>query len=292
LGLFIISFKISQLNRIHGRGGGLMPEYSSEALEMSRNTHMERHGCTSERLLLPGENAAHWEALLEDLMEEYGPETAADHQLVHEAARSVWVLNRNNLRYDEIEQTLYKEQSDSTLWTEEQWRRLELRTRYRTTAERSWMRAMRGLEHVRRNRVAEEVARARRGKLEAETKAIQRNAPAAEPKKERTAPEAAFELPKPEPHALHQRVVVTVMEGKTAVTGYPANEQITAMAEGVDERVQVIRRFEFPNGVPAEYEWTSGKMVWSTSLTRWRRLVEFENMRDAEVFLDPRIVPE
>ena len=103
---------------------------------------------------------------------EYGPETAADCQLVHEAARSVWVLNRNNLRYDEIEQTLYEEQRDSTLWTEEQWRRLELRTRYRTTAERSWMRAMRGLEHVRRNRVAEEVARARRAKLEAETRAI------------------------------------------------------------------------------------------------------------------------
>jgi hypothetical protein len=267
-----------------------MPGYSSETLEMSRTEHLERHGCTSKRLLLPGEDAAQWEALLEDLIEEYGPETAADRQLVHEAARSVWVLNRNNLRYDEIEQTLYKEQSNSTLWTEEQWRRLELRTRYRTTAERSWMRAVRGLEHVRRNRVAEDVARARRAKLEAETNAIQREAPVPQPKKERA--ESSLEWPKPELQGLHQRIVVTVLDDNTAVVGYPANDQIAAMAEGVDERAQVVRTFEFPNGVPMEYAWTGGKMVWGTSLTRWRRLVELEKAREREVFLDPRIVSE
>jgi hypothetical protein len=213
---------------------------------------------------------------------------------VNEAARAVWVLNRNNLRFDEIEQTLYVEQSDTTRWTEEQWRRLELRTRYRTTAERSWMRAMRGLEHVRRNRATEEVARARRAKLEAETKAIEgkstNGAKAAEPKKDQATP--LREMPKPEPHPLHQRIVVTMMEGKTAVTGYPANDQVEAMAEGADGRVQVIRTFEFPNGVPAEYEWTGGKTVWAISLTRWRRLVELEKARDADVFLDPRMVTE
>jgi hypothetical protein len=250
----------------------------------------ERHDCTSKRLLLPGEEPARWAALLDDLREEYGPETAADHQLVNEAARSMWVLNRNNLRYDEIEQTLYHEQSDSTLWTEEQWRRLELRTRYRTTAERSWMRAMRGLEHVRRNRASEDVARARRAKLEAETKAIE-GAKRPEPKKERTSA-SSLELPKPEPHALHQCIIVTVVEDKTTVKAYPANDQIAAMAEGIDRQTQVIRRFEFPNGAPAEYAWAGEKKVWSTNLTRWRRLVELEKTRDTEVFLDPRIVEE
>ncbi len=252
---------------------------------------MERHGCTSERLLLPGEEPAKWEALLADLIEEYGPETAADCQLVHEAARSVWVLNRNNLRYDEIEQTLYKEESNSTLWTEEQWRRLELRTRYRTTAQRSWMRAMRGLEHVRRNRVTEGVARARRAKLEAETKAIKGHAPAAEPKEARAT--SPFDLPaKRSTHPLYQRVVVKVTEGKTAVLEYPTNEGIAAMAGVADEQAPVVRTFEFPNGVPAEYEWTGGKMIWRMSLPTWRRLAELEKMRDVKVFLDPRIVAE
>jgi len=262
----------------------------------------DRHGCTSKRLLLPDEDKGCWDALLEDLQEEYGPETAADHQLVYEAARSVWVLNRNNLRFDEIEQKLYEEQRDTTLWTEEQWRRLELRTRYRTTAERSWMRAMRGLEHVRRNRVSEDVARARRAKLEAETKVIAERVttesakaaePKAEPKKDRATP--SIELPKAESHPLHQRIVVSVIEDKTTVRAYPANDQIAAMAEGGDGRVQVIRTFEFPDGVPAEYVWAGERAVWSMSVARWRKLVELEktrDTRDTEVFLDPRIVPE
>jgi hypothetical protein len=272
---------------------------SSETLEMSNNKQRwnpERHGCTSKRLLLPGEDEGCWAALLDDLREEYGPETAADHQLVYEAARAVWVLNRNNLRYDEIEQTLCKEQRDSTLWTEEQWRRLELRIRYRTTAERSWMRAMRGLEHVRRNRASEDVARARRAKLEAETKAIAgrsatESVKAAEPKKERPAA-ALLDFPKPEPHALHQRVVVTVIEDKTTVRGYPANDQIAAMADGVDGRAQVIRTFEFPNGVPAEYAWAGERAVWGIPLKRWWKLVKLEKTRDTEVFLDPRLIDE
>jgi hypothetical protein len=141
-----------------------------------------------------------------------------------------------------------------------------------------------------RRRVAEDVARARRAKLEAETKAIKRDATVVQPKKERA--ESSFELPKLAPHALHQRIVVTVMDGKTTVIGYPVNAQIAAMAEGMDERAQVVRTFEFPNGVPAEYAWTGGKMVWGTSLTRWRRLVELEKAREREVFLDPRIVSE
>ena len=264
---------------------------------MSRNKHTERHGCTSKRLLLPDEDEGCWDALLEDLQEEYGPETAADHQLVYEAARSVWVLNRNNLRFDEIEQKLYEEQKDTTLWTEEQWRRLELRTRYRTTAERSWMRAMRGLEHVRRNRVSEDVARARRAKLEAETKAIEGRPaavgvkaaePKAEPKKDRGAP--SLELPKAESHPLHQRIVVTVVDGEATAMAYPANDQVAAMAEGADTSVQVIRTFEFPDGVPAEYAWTGGKAVWGMSVARWRRLVQLEKMRGDGVFLHPGMV--
>jgi len=253
--------------------------------------NLERHDCTSKRLLLPDENVEHWEALLADLWDEYGPETAVDYQLVYEAARSVWVLNRNNLRYDEIEQKLHEEQSNSTLWTEEQWRWLELRIRYRTTAERSWIRAMRGLEHVRRNRASEDVARARRAKLEAETKVIEgakEPEPKAELKKEPVP--SSLGLPTLEPHALHQRIVVSVVEDRTAVRGYPANDQIAKMAEGADPKAQVIRTFEFPDGVPAEYKWAGERAAWRISLARWRKLVELEKTRDTEVFLDPRIV--
>jgi hypothetical protein len=111
-----------------------------------------KHACTSSRLLLPDENPAKLDELLEALREQYRPETTLDLQFVVEAARAIWVLGRNNRRYDEIEQTLYGEEPDSTKWTEEQWRRLDLRARYRTTAERSCTRALRNLGHIRSGR--------------------------------------------------------------------------------------------------------------------------------------------
>jgi hypothetical protein len=153
------------------------------------------------------------------------------------------------------------------------------------------MRAMRGLEHVRRNRASEDVARARRAKLEAETKLIEgakAAEPKAEPKKERAG--SSLALPTREPHALHQRIVVSVVENQTAVRGYPANDQIAKMAEGADPKAQVVRTFEFPDGVPAEYRWVGERLAWRIGLARWRKLVELEKTRDAEVFLDPRIV--
>src|SRR5258708_1356748 len=114
---------------------------------MSKNQSLNayKHGCTSKRLLLPDEDRPRWEALLEGMWEEYQPETPVDCRLVGEAARAIWNLERNNQRFDEYEQKLHGEQPDSTQWTTEQWHQLELRTRYRTTAERSWMRALRGL---------------------------------------------------------------------------------------------------------------------------------------------------
>ena len=111
-----------------------------------------KHGCTSSRLVLPDENPAELEELLEGLREQYRPETTLDLKFVVEAARAMWVLERNNRRYDEIEQTLYTEERDSTKWTDEQWKRLDLRARYRTTAERSCARALRNLAHVRSQR--------------------------------------------------------------------------------------------------------------------------------------------
>src|SRR6266851_2016418 len=112
---------------------------------------MEKHGCTSKQLLLPNEDAAELAALRAGLLDEYQPTTPKDRQLVEEAARSLWMLGRNNRRFDEIEQVLWAEENDSTKWTDAQWKRLELRTRYRTTAERGCSRALRGLDHVRRS---------------------------------------------------------------------------------------------------------------------------------------------
>src|SRR5690349_22972429 len=73
-----------------------------------------KHACTSSELLLPDENAAELDELLEGLHEQYRPETALHIQFVIDAARAIWLLKRNNQRYDEYEQALYKQEPDST----------------------------------------------------------------------------------------------------------------------------------------------------------------------------------
>src|SRR6478672_9723104 len=130
------------------------PDTRARALEklLDSRWNATKHGCTSSRLLLPDENPEELEEVLEGLREQYRPETILDLKFVVEAARAIWVLQRNNRRYDEIEQTLYTEEQDSTKWTDEQWKRLDLRARYRTTAERSCARALRNLAHVRSQR--------------------------------------------------------------------------------------------------------------------------------------------
>jgi hypothetical protein len=106
----------------------------------------------SSRLLLPDEDPAELDELLEALREQCQPEVTLDFQFIIEAARAIWTLKRNGCRYDEFEHALHKQQPDSTKWTAEQWRQLDLRTRYRTTAERSCTRALQNLAHIRHSR--------------------------------------------------------------------------------------------------------------------------------------------
>jgi hypothetical protein len=225
-----------------------------------------KHGCTSSRLLLPDEDRAGLEELLEGLREQYRPERALDLRFVVEAARAMWVLDRNNRRYDEIEQTLYAEEADSTKWTDEQWRRLDLRARYRTTAERSCTRALRNLAHVRSHRA---------GITEVPDK----------PKEEKKTP---LELPKAGPPPLYQRIVVTVADGKASTRVYPTNEQLRRVTEHVKPETKLARIFEFPDGVPAEYGWADGAHCrYEIDVETWRKLIEIEEARGDRVFLNP-----
>jgi len=219
-----------------------------------------KHACTSSRLLLPDENPAKLDELLEGLRQQYRPETTLDLQFVVEAARAIWVLGRNNRRYDEIEQTLYGEEPDSTKWTEEQWRRLDLRARYRTTAERSCTRALRNLGHIRSGRAQfQEV----KGKAKEE--------------KQKAAEEKPLELPKGGPPPLYQRIVETVAEGGNTTRVYPTNDQLRKMTNNMAAETKLARIFEFPGGARRSYQLDVGT---------WRKLIALEEARGDGVFLD------
>ena len=223
-----------------------------------------KHACTSSRLLLPDEDKAELDELLEGLHEQYRPETAFHVQFVVEAARSIWFLKRNNRRYDEYEQALHKQQPDSTQWTEEQWRQLDLRTRYRTTGERGCTRALKNLAHI----------RGRWGKF-AEAAAIE-----VKPKEEKK-PEPAekpLRLPKAGPPPLYQRIVVTEVEGKTSIQVYPSTEDLQEVTKSMAPETKLERIFEYPSGVQASFRIDVGK---------WRKLIALEEARGGGVFLNP-----
>ena len=241
--------------------------YSSEnARDMSDpRWNATKHACTSSRLLLPDESPAELDELLEGLREQYLPETTLDLNFVVEAARAIWTLQRNNRRYDEFEHALHEQQPDSTKWTEEQWHQLDLRTRYRTTAERSCTRALRNLAHIRGGR----------GKFAAAE--VIEIKPKEEKKK--TAPtEKPLELPKAGPPPLYQRIVVTEAEGETSARAYPTTEELREATKSLAPEAKLERIFEFPSGVHASFRMDVGM---------WRKLIVLEEARGEGVFLKP-----
>ncbi len=222
-----------------------------------------KHACTSSQLLLPDEKPAELDELLEGLHEQYRPETALHVQFVIDAARAIWVLKRNNRRYDEYEQALYKQEPDSTKWTAEQWHQLDLRTRYRTTAERGCTRALKNLAHIRGGwgKFAEAGAEVK-------------------PKEEKKKPapaEKPLALPKAGPPPLYQRIVLTEVEGKTSVQVYPTTEQLQELTNSLAPEVKFERIFEYPSGVHASFRMNVGM---------WRKLIALEEARGDGVFLN------
>jgi hypothetical protein len=222
-----------------------------------------KHDCTSSDLLLPDEKPAELDELLEGLHEQYRPETALHVQFVVDAARAIWFLKRNNRRYDEYEQALYKQEPDSTKWTAEQWHQLDLRTRYRTTAERGCTRALKNLAHIRGGW----------GKF-AEAAEVK-------PKEEKKQPapaEKPLALPKGGPPPLYQRIAVKEAEGKTSVQVYPTTEQLREVTNSLAPEVKFERIFEYPSGVHASFRMNVGM---------WRKLIALEEARGDGRFLNP-----
>src|SRR3954470_6849655 len=115
------------------------------------------HGCTSTQLILPNEDPAEWEALQAAWIRDYSPDCDTFRELVLAAATAQWFLRRNDKRLNEAEQFLHTEAHMSPLfWLEPQHRLYERILRYRTAAERSFLRARAAVEQYRRSRFLEQ----------------------------------------------------------------------------------------------------------------------------------------
>jgi hypothetical protein len=109
-----------------------------------------KHGCCSQRLLLPDEDPEEWEALKAGWLQEYNTSSPVFLSLAVQAAEKQWLLLRAQKRFDEVQQLLYDAQPECRLWNEEQCKLHDKFQRYLTTAERAFDRAFRNAEHLRR----------------------------------------------------------------------------------------------------------------------------------------------
>jgi hypothetical protein len=226
-------------SQIRARGSS-GPKTAAGKAKSSQNS--TKHGCCSKKALIQGESAEEYNELREDWLDDYRPKGKSIRMAVEQAAEAQWVLRRNLNRYNDAEESL---QDKSALeWTEEDHKKIERFIRYRTTAERSFTRAVNTLEQVwtrRRKRVEEREDAAK----EAVNKVVEAE------------PEQAIEPPKAKAiHVLDQWVDVVMEDGKAVTRLEPSNEQLLedrAMMKPPPQ--QVCRRFHFRDGIPDEYGW-------------------------------------
>jgi hypothetical protein len=215
-------------------------------------------------------------------MDDYRPRCKSDRLLVEAAVLAQWIQMRNTNRYNELEQKL--QEKSALEWTEEEHKEMERCTRYKTTAERSFVRAANTVEQIvkrRRNRSQERAAEREKAEKKVPEKKVAQERVAqervaqervaqgrvaqgrvaqervAQERVSETQPAEVVEERKPKPiHVLDQWADVVIEDGRAVTMLEPSNEQLIedcGMMEPAPE--QVCRRFHFHDGIPGEYSW-------------------------------------
>jgi hypothetical protein len=129
---------------------------TTEAGKQIASRNAAKHNCTSTSLIVPGENQAEFDTLLESLIAEYRPETEMQQIRVNEAARATWELQRAHREFDKSQVRLYGEQPNMCDWSPKQQAEEVRMSRYRTRAERAYHRALHSVECLRTMRLRAE----------------------------------------------------------------------------------------------------------------------------------------
>ena len=115
------------------------PRSSTGKAISSRNSF--KHGLASGAIVVPGEDPAAFEALLNDLTADHAPANSTEELLVHEMAQSYWLMQRAS-------------RLQNTCWAggEVDGKQLALFLRYRTTYERAFHKALNTLISLKKQR--------------------------------------------------------------------------------------------------------------------------------------------
>jgi len=205
------------------------------------------HGGTSEKLIVPGERTEDFDALLNDLLEEYSPETPDARNLVEDAALARWFLWRRQRAFNSVESALYAAQPDPALWPPEAFHKLALLDRYKTAAERSLKRILQSLSALQRAR-----------KQEAQSKlAIARATVALDQLEREQWKKACNRFDRP---TVVQEITVQIRDGETVTQMSPENGALLyEIGRAIHPPEQVCRSFYFPDGIPSDYSDFTGR---------------------------------
>jgi hypothetical protein len=251
-----------------GKTGPVTPEGKANS-----SLNATTHGMCSKAPVVAGEDGQERERLVESWLTKYRPVDDVEHRLVMEVAENEWFKRRAMKQFGLVEERMNA--VDPFEWSEEEHKRMERFLRYKTTAERAFTRSLRTLEQQHKIRVDTERSQAAAAKVEA-------------------AAQAEFVKKNPPPLkdiSLEQRVVVEIVEGKTATWAYPTTEMLLRQTGNADESTLVYRVIEFPQGVPAEYGWAKrsedqGQPGWrfgqKMRLAVWLKVVAREKASGSE----------
>jgi len=112
-----------------------------------------KHGCCARSPVLPGEDEALWCEVEQDWLSEYNPQTATSKAFVAEAALAFWAKARCRRHLEQVEFSL--SQKNAMDWTHEDHQHYSRFLRYKTAADRSFSRAFKDLEYLRKARMSE-----------------------------------------------------------------------------------------------------------------------------------------
>ncbi|MBV9085051.1 MAG: hypothetical protein JOZ62_20425 [Acidobacteriaceae bacterium] len=275
-----------------------------------------KHGSCSKALLLPNEDPQEQADLFQMWLDDYNPSTGPAMMLVREVATAHWLLVRQRRRYQEAEQCIYGEEQNAMDWTPEHHHRLDLFTRYLTSAERRFNKFLSQLEAMRNSRVREGFTMQRLELQQADI-ALKRERqaqkpPAPEPKAESSSKKPAKEKEPAAPesraaalfqgqnnkkkqkkiHTLEQWVEIRTEDGNTVTKLFPSNEQLIEDGKKMWPAPDLVyRRFHFVDGVPPEYHWTApegdtarletgGLGIQRMTPDTWLEVIEREKLRE------------
>ncbi len=255
-----------------------------------------KHGGRSKVLILPEESREDYDRIEQGWQEEFGPEGFAEERLVRNLIWNDWLLERTQRLVMEAEVEAGAEGWASA----EQQHQLELKLRYKTTAERAFYRAWEALRALRKDdmkqkrdnfRLENELAELKRvtgpaktpGQAKGKSSAVvAEKTPAQEMFQGQNHPKKMRKIA-----VLDQWVEVEIEDGKTVTTLFPSNEKLIEAGKRMLPPPELVyRRMNFRDGVPEEYHWTGTEEqrnarhgIQRMTTDTWLQVIQREKLR-------------